>query len=1077
MMFGDKRKVLLFCLIAALTVSFVSENVLSQSVSKRGRTAETEFFYINRLQELRMSDYAEMVLADLERDFPNAAAQIKVVKLEQLLSVGKFDEAMKIIAAEPDQESLAVWSMRIKLADYYYGHGKYNECIQQYEDFLNKYTTGNIPEQLLDLYKNSAYKFAQILILLKMDEKALAAYEKMRNLKEMDGQAKRQVMFENAELLVRLADENEDKRAEYLTRASKIIDDILWEQDIWFGRSVALMAHIDVIKGDVEHAQKLVKQYMPMLKQQDDQLKEMGKQDNQDYSRLSPIAECRYLMGKMLHEEAKKELAKDAPDQKRVEQLLIGTGEKGSGALQELANVYVRYPASSWAPDASRRVEEIIRVLGEKYGLNVGLDITEEQKRSIAEKQFSQASLLYNQKLFEECITTYREVLNQYPDSVPQSISGLGSLAKSYIQAGDTKEAEEKQYYDLCADMVAGHLAERFCKNKLAMNAAGSELISLAMFYRERNQVPESDRIYQLFFDNYQDHPLAASMLMASAETAFKNDDLNKAVELYSKLSNEYLRSPLSVDALKRLAECYSKEGNVDEEIKARTELCNRLKQREDPGNDLVVASYMLGRAIKSRAANLLKEGKSRLLEAETASEAVSEETPSASGETEASAVASASAEGAGEAEGESANTDETPSNTVQMSPTEQIAAANKQLAASIKIFSAVMKMLDEKTISKYQKNEQEKETNQKILQGCYFDSAHALTLLTLPESNLAAYKSKAVVFYESIRKNFPDSAYMPSVLMQIGTLRSTIKTGDAKADEESMRAADEAFAELSEKYPDSNEAKNVYFIRGKTLIELGYRRQGVEVLKKMFGDAQKYSAGQLLSAGQELVDSKEYELAGEGFDLALSRADGNEAIIVPATVGKARVCVEQKKYAEAVDILDKFVETYKNSYLILEALDLMSRAGVMAAQAESDANKRIELFNRSLKAVKTVRQYKKSPKDLAETDVEIGKILEVYASISKSNNDEATYKDFRSKALVQYQQFIMSADVNNADVLPSLEEAYALCIPIMLEFEYYDEAKTDCDTYLGLFPKGKNYSKVLSYRTEAEQGLLLKNK
>ena len=156
-----------------------------------------EMAYIQALTEARMTDYAALVTKDLEKKYPEAGTILKTLKLEQMLQLGKFDEAMAMIAQEPDPESPDVWAMKLTVADYHYARGKYKEALSAYNAFFEKYKAAP-PASLATFYKESYYKFAQMLIFLDLPEKALAAYEGLLAIKDLDTNTRRQASFETA---------------------------------------------------------------------------------------------------------------------------------------------------------------------------------------------------------------------------------------------------------------------------------------------------------------------------------------------------------------------------------------------------------------------------------------------------------------------------------------------------------------------------------------------------------------------------------------------------------------------------------------------------------------------------------------------------------------------------------------------------------------------------------------------------------------------------------------------------------------------------------------------------------------
>lgn len=1051
---------------AAAIVAMCMPNALHAQQEVDDAALEIEFAYLERLEAMGFVNIAEAVLKDIESKFPSAKVQIKVKKLAQLLGRGKFDEARAQIAKEPDQDSAEVWGMRCSMADYYFAYGKYDESFEEYNKFFKKFA-GNPPEALRKMYNESYYKFTQMLLMLGKDLEALDAYEAMRKSNSgMPTQMKRQVAFENAELLVRLAEEMPAKKDEYIRRASPIVEQILWTQDLWFARSVALLAHIKVVNNDLEGAKDVIKDNMPMIKQMDKQLMAQGEEVGQDFSRLSPLAESRYLVGKMLHDEAKRmvEAGKTTgADADRIKTLLLA-GDPN--AMTEFANVYIRYPASSWAPDAGSRIEEIKQMANDLLGLTPKLNITEEQRENVAQKQFENASLAFNQNQYEAAIEAYLLVINQYP-AEERSIKGIGNMIKSAAKlVATTQDEDQKTYFRLLENMLIGHLAETFHeKPVLILEAAGNEMLGLAQFYRDSNMTAQADKVQELFYTNYSSHSLAAQLLMGDAEKLFAEGDIEGALKKFEILAKNYKKSNASIDALKRMADCYNKLGDAKSEIKARKAYYERIAAKKKPSHELVLAKYLYSRSLKVYAIAEMRAGKVALEEEKK----LKKEAPVE--QEKADATEDTPAEPAEVADASEEQEEKAP----ELTPMQRISMAQKQMSVVLKEYNTIEKWLSPETIEKYQKSTKESEMNQTILESLLFDKAQIYSsLYSKDEAKLLSYKLNSIEQYRKLREQFPKSKNMPMILMQLGTLLSSVKQGDEAKDNASMDEAQKVFAELAEKYPDSNEAKNAHFVQGKTLIELGYRTQGIAALKKMFENAKQYSAGQIYIAAEELFESKDYETAMEGYSLAIEKAEGNDSVVAPSVYGQAKVLRAQKKYEEAVKVLDKFQNDYPKSYLLLNVLDLMSECGIEAARNEKDVQKRVELFNASMSAIKLVRQYRgTTAKAIAEADLQMGRILETYAEIAKKWDDKKREDEYTGRASSQYQKIILSANIEDAEVLPVLEEALFRDIPISLKLGLFEEAKEDCEKYISLFPKGKYLSKIMLFKTQADQGLI----
>lgn len=1036
--------------------------------------ARLELQYIQQLQNAYMPDYAELVIKDFEIKFPNLKPLVAVAKLEQLLGQGKFEDAKDMIAAEKNQESADVWAMTLTLADYYYAFGKYVEAKKIYADFFNKYKD-SIPEDIKSFYTGSLYKYAQMLLYLGENEPAMQTYNRLLAIEGLDEDTKRQTTFEAAELGVRLAKDMKPgkERDELFAKAKTRTDSLLWNLDLWFGRALVLMAHVEVINGDIASANKLIEGYMPQLRSIEKQLQDISKETGEDLSRLSPIAEVIFLKSVMMQEDAKTKIANPAATQEDMKIAREALVE----ALQGFVNVYAQYPSTSWAPDALVRSEEVQEVLKSKFGAKeIRIDVSEEQRRDIATKQFTNARVLFNQNQYEKAIDAYMVVLNQFPESVPDSIMALSELARSYISFADSqKEEEDKEYSGLAAEAVTGHLAERFAKaDKEGMTIAGDELRRIAEVYGERQNTTMREATYNLFFTLYPEHGLAANMLMSFAEKKYKDKDFEGAIPYYTTLMESYKKSPVVYTAMLRLADCYSQMKNTAAELAVRKEYVARVAAREKPGQALVTGMYMLARMNRNEALNELRSANSLVSkirrEGPVANDVNGTAAPAVAETNTVQMVETTVAEG----------TNAAPAVITMESAMKSVEVANRRLTGAANDFAKIINMLNNpETRKKYEKDAREKDLNNNVLQGCLFDRSYTLSAITQPADKLSDYKKGAIQGYEEFLKKFPDAKGIPTVLMQLGTLYSTLKTDDPAEQAANMKKADEMFSRLNTEHPESEEAKNAYFMRGRTLIELGFRQEGIEVLKMMFSDSGKYSASQMYHAAEELFKSEEYELARQGYELAISMSDKDQAITVPSQLSLARIMLMQKKFTDALSALEKFISENPSSYYIIEANDMLAQAATMAAFEEPDRENRVKLFNRSFNSLVLLEKYLTSDKDKAEISIKKGKILETKIDVERSYNNQDLVDQYLAEATLHYQRFTASANDQDAAVLPSLEHAYFRLITLLLEMkEYsdgttvYEDVKSDALKYIELFPGGAHITEIRAALTSAEIGI-----
>ena len=264
--------VLLFVLLTACLAGPILAQIGGQQVED---PIDVELRYADGLMRLGFPDYAKIVLGRLDANV--VGPRMKVLQLQSFIAVGNFDEVKRLIAKEPSQSSQDVWAMKLALADGYYAWGQYGEASKLYQSFFNQYP-GGPPASLKKFFLESAYKFAQMLILMGKDTAAIQAYqialkaaprgdEKQRHIR-------RQVLGESMELMVKVAENNPAMRATYFKKVNDILNEILWVQDLWFGKAVVAMAHMRKMEGKIDDAKKLLQDYGAQLKSIDKFLEE-----------------------------------------------------------------------------------------------------------------------------------------------------------------------------------------------------------------------------------------------------------------------------------------------------------------------------------------------------------------------------------------------------------------------------------------------------------------------------------------------------------------------------------------------------------------------------------------------------------------------------------------------------------------------------------------------------------------------------------------------------------------------------------------------------------------------------------
>ena len=976
------------CLVAILTMAAGAR--AQTAADQRKAAIDEQLEFIDGLQAWGLTLYVNEAISDFITRFPDAADQIGVLRLKGLLAVGDFEKAKAMIAAEPDQNSVGTWRMKLALADAYYAWGKYGEVQGVYSAFFKQFPD-TPSESMNDFYRDSAHRYAQMLILMGNDADAIGAYRLALKAK-MERYIKRQLQSELTELIVRVAESQPaDKRGALLAEARKLANEILWVRDLWFGKAIVYLAHIEMIEGNPAKASKLVEDYKADLQAIHDQLVEDSKQDGEDLTRLSPMAECRYLLGSMMQTEAEK-LIKAGGDKARIVELLAGkeTGrtlpggvpERSAGAYQHFLTVFILFPSSQWAPEAGARARQIEDILRVQYGAQIDTKVTEEQMERVRRFAFQNARSEFNQQLFEKAVASYLEALLLFPES-EVSVAALGELCQCYLELGEEAHA----------DCVASYLSERFSGSKEFGNAAGDQMIRLATYCGEHQMPDRRDAFYDYYFTHFAGHPRLAGLLYMFGEERTDRQDYDGALKYYSMVLNSHTNSPVYAGAASRAAFCYSKLGDATNEIRVLQQLIDNLQQRERPGSMYINARFRLAQAYMQ--------------------------------------------------------------------------LGEKYLPTAYNRFTELVALIRKEGDTQYANSGEDREANQKALEGSLFYSSIALSRIKPSEDKVALYRQKAIDGLEDLVRTFPQSAFAPAALNQVGTFYVLL---------EKPEEARTAFDRLRKDYPGSDEAKNSRFLLAKALLELGYRDKAVAIFKEMFEGGGDYTGGQILTAGRELLKAGEAEIALQAFDRVL-KTEKDRPALEPATLGKGQALLALGRVGEAGEVLKQMLNQYQNSGYTVPACLALSQAFAKSGSTETDADKRGQYFRDAVKAMNRARMFEKAPGGRAELDVGVARIYANMATSERQFGTPETLAEARGMAVATYQTLITLADARDAEVRKHIETAYGECLPLLADMEKWEDVLQDADQYLELFPRGPFASEARAQRTTARTRLMAAGK
>ena len=1040
----------LFALAALAALPLCAEDAAAEAPAaapKENPELEAEIAYVEALVGNGYPDIAAPVIEETKKRWPESEARFFAIEVRSLLSLGKFEDAEKKIASLPDRKSTKYWAARLEVANNYFFRGQKAESMKIYDEFFKAFP--NPPADIRQFYMQACYTYGQLLIGDKQYAKAAQRYEALLKQLPSGENAWCNVACETVDLHLRLADEAKitdpkkqakelKERNAALTSAGKIVDKLLWldpngEMALYFGRAVSMKAHVEQIRGDINKATMIIDDYKPQLQEIHDQIVQVDPDGSKGLLKQSPLPECLYLKAKMLWDEAQAE-AKKKPkrDDEKIKSFMFGPKKQGGGkrdgtkgAFNMAVNVFLRYETSAWAPAAGDLSEEIRAFAEKEYNAKIKTKVTAEQIAKVRAAQFKDADEKFLAQDYEAAIEAYLTVLAKFPE-IKESIRAVENVASAYLDLTlQTKDEKKREEYRMNADAVEGYIAERFCENKdkLMMIAAGDAAIRLAAKETQYHNPTRADRIYTEFLTNYRRHPTAAAIAAGKAGEFQKAEKYDDAVKYWGIIAEHYTNTSFYAASLAQLSYCHGKLGDKKLEI----EYINRYLPIETVKIRRLQAQFQLAQMYKNDGLGILEQV---------------------------------------------AATNAAPEDVEAMEK-----RGTAQIIRAIKTFSGFKKEADaaladpstvKGDIEKY------KELREAAMLSC----ADCWSRMKRPEKNLETYRKRAIDAYEAYLAEYPEGRWARSSYVRLGTMYTIL--GD-------LVKSKDALDRLTQRFPDSEEAKNAKPSLAKSLIDMGMRKEGSDIYAEMLRTDGAYRASQFVDAGEALIEAKSWDLAGQAFSKAIRLAGTNSYVTVAkARLGQAKSSWKQGSLAEAREALDLFLQDPKMSKMTIaaDANFMLVEVASEQGRTEKDATMRGKCFGAAIGALKKVRQYwskrpvwEQDSLDLLSGDVLVNRVK---AEEAMGLKEEA--KESCGKAAAVFQVFIQAhgpsddrpIDKMEAGELANLERAYATVVPLFAKLgsEQADRVMKYGQEYLDFFPNGKARTEIANAMNQAKADL-----
>ncbi len=994
-----------------------------------------EIRYVEALIDCGFPDFAEPVIAATKKKWPESETAFFAIEIRGMLSLGKFEEAEKKVAALPDRKGSKYWAARLEIANNYFARGNKPECSKIYAEFFKAFS-GPIPKDLREFYLQASYAWGQIQIGDRNFKGATETYEgllkQLNKNNDDDMNIWCNVACETAEMYLQLASAEKEKspaRNKYVDAAQKLVDQLLWEQGrpVYFGRAIAMKANIELLRGSVEKAQATIDDYMPQLTELHQTILQYDPDGRQGLLKQSPMPLCRYMLADILWKEAQAEYKKAKRNDDLVKDLLFGAKVKGkrngNGAFNHSLNVFIKYPESTWAVQAGELSEAVRTFAEDKYGAKIKTQVTPEQIAKVRQMQFRAAHESFAEGQYKDAIKGYTEALTRYPEG-RESILAIENLAKCYLNIIQGKEdSEEKnQEHRLDADAVEGYLAERFAgaQDRALMTDAGDAVMRLAALEKEYKNEARAKELQKMFLKNYDRHVNVPGITAAMAGEAQKAENYLEAMELWRIIIERYKKSPYYGTALWNLATCHEKSGNRPAAIKAMKKYC---EVEEAPLKQM---------GVKMQIAKLYQIDGLEIFK--------------------------------------SAETNETPE-----AVDAQLKKGSAQIIRGIKEFSDFAKQANE-ALAQPNISPGEKKQYQNYKEAALYLVGDCWSRLTKPEEKLDEFRKRAIDSFEEYVKQCPTGQYAKFAYLQLATLHTALGNGDGSKS---------ALERLSEHFPDSQEAKDAMPRLAKSLVEMGKTKEGTEIYAEMLRTKDgRYTAHQFVNAGEALIIAKDWSLADQAFNKAIQLAGTNSLTTVArARLGQANALFKQKAYDEARNQIDLFLEDDKMKRLAIAADANMLMVEVASEQGRTEKNDalRQQHFNAAVGAVRKLRDYRRNKPvheqdevDLMSADIMI-KRMEAEDAMDLAEQAQDTCRT----AATMLQTFLQGHEPNeaypfekfSAGEQANLERAYATIVPLFsrLGDEQADRVVRYADAYLKYFPNGSHRTEIVNCLNKAK--------
>lgn len=1061
---------------AALLLAFPNL-VISQESNSNPQLERELAFASGLIRKLSLPDLAEKVMDQMDLAYPDSKDRTKVVRAEALIARRRFKQAEALVLDMPKDNPKAQ-AIMLALADGYFQVGEQDKTRGLYVEFFNRFTNA-VPTDpdLKRFYKESAYKFGQMLSLANDPLGAARMYDKVIPLMEAgDRDQLRQAKMEQAELLLRGARHitNSVERAALIKKARANCDEVVWGGvDLWFGRSVTAIAQADLLEGFDEKASQLLEKNMRILKKTDEKLAETGMISE------SPFAGARSLLGTIFKDRA--DVLTNAREVREAEALRFF--ERSAASYEVLWKLILRV----------NQRDTTLMEQAKKNKSTVTLPGTTTQRQELFngfEKSIREYKDLLGVRENEGWSGAVTERKNKLKERVQKLEDGLTAYDKA-IGASLQVDLVINPAFSGLIDISRGmeYLATDELRNKQATGLYGKALVE---FYNVFAGYPGSEwsttageKVAQLKERlkalTGQDVTIEAKkggrekiakVTIKEGHSLFSRKEYAKAAEQYIRALNDYPEGEDALGALGNLMECdvYLKD------IRSVKMTAFYLGERFS-GNPVAAQCFLRVGRIFFEAANrelyqfvyeqylagfpdhvsapdilfMLGEQRWKVQDYEGAVEyykRLATRYPKTQRFLPAVNRIGWSYYLRNDFKmaitGFSAYLAEAQACSEKAQAKLCLADSYRQLGVYSNAFSNYQELsgwLADKG-GPYSESLDAQRKNEDIRQQALFFIAHCKALMAETGPGGAESRQEAVTLFRKFVDEYPGSTLAPTALSSMGA----VLLGDGKSAEASV-----VFDELSQKYPASDAGKNAKLAMIRSLIEIGQAAKAREVLAEMIKEGDKHPADQYLRAGlllQEKGDNESAVLALRKMiekyeatpnDTSPERGDNEQRGYL--ALGKAQNALG--KYGDSADSLQRLVAKYPKTPLYFQSCFLLVTA-----------YKELGKLDEAMGALRDMFERASDQKIITRATVEL-------AGLQKTMGDS-------NGALASYQRIVLLGKIDDPDIRPYFRTALHDSVSLFRDAGKWSDVVENSDRFTAAFPAGEGVGDIRKWRAEA---------